>query len=50
MSGFLYGVRAMDPVTFLSVPAILGMVVLAAAFLPARRASGVDPVKVLKAE
>ena len=48
--GFMYGVSAVDPVTFLGVPAILGAVALAAALVPARRASGVDPVQALRAE
>lgn len=48
--GFLYGVGAMDPVTFLGVPVILATVALVAAFVPARRASRVNPVQALKSE
>ena len=48
--GFIYGISAVDPVTFLGVPAILGAVALAAALVPARRASRVDPVQALRAE
>jgi len=48
--GFLYGVGAMDPVTFLGVPVILAAVSLVAAFVPARRASRVNPVQALKSE
>ena len=48
--GFLYGIGALDPVTFLGVPLILAGVALVAAFVPARRASRVDPVQALKSE
>ena len=47
---FLYGVSGMDPITFLGVPAVMAAVAFLAAFLPARRASRVDPVKALRAE
>jgi ABC-type antimicrobial peptide transport system permease subunit len=48
--GFLYGVGALDPVTFLGVPLILGVVALVAALVPARRASRVNPVQALKSD
>ncbi|MFC1660303.1 ADOP family duplicated permease [Gemmatimonadota bacterium] len=47
---FLYGVTALDPVTFIGVPLVLGGVALAAAIIPARRASRVNPVTALKSE
>jgi len=50
LRGFLFGVAPLDPVAFLVVPAILGGVALLAAYVPARRASRVDPVRVMKAQ
>ncbi|HTM32978.1 MAG TPA: FtsX-like permease family protein, partial [Vicinamibacterales bacterium] len=44
----LYGVDAHDPLVFTVVPAMLACAVLAAAYLPARRASQLDPVVVLR--
>jgi putative ABC transport system permease protein len=48
LQGLLYGVKFPDPVTFLGVPAVLLGVALLAAWVPARRASRVDPAEVLK--
>ena len=50
VSSFLVGVSATDPITFVVVPAILLAVAAVASFLPARRASGVDPVVALRDE
>jgi len=47
---FLYGVTPRDPVTYLSVVAVLGTVAALASFVPARRATAVDPVEVLDEE
>jgi len=50
MSGLLYGVAPGDVTIFAIAASILFLVVVAAAYLPARRASGVDPAQVLRAE
>jgi len=50
LANFLYGVSPFDPLTFLAVPALLGLVALLACWLPARRATQVDPVTALRAE
>lgn len=48
LRGLLYGVPPLDPVTFLVVPLLLAGVALLAAWVPARRASRIDPVRALK--
>ena len=50
LSRLLFGVPALDPVTFLGVPLVLGGVGLLASWIPARRASRVDPAVALRAE
>ena len=47
ISNLLFGVGATDPATFIGVSAFLVLVSLAACYLPARRASKVNPVKAL---
>jgi predicted permease len=50
LKSMLYDVRANDPLTILLVAALLTLVALAACFIPARRASNVDPVIALRCE
>jgi putative ABC transport system permease protein len=50
LSSQLFGVSTMDPLTFTAVPLFLGIVALAACYLPARRASRVDPIVALRAD
>ena len=50
ISTFLYGVDRWDPAAFVAVPAVLTLVALVAVWLPARRASRVDPIIALRYE
>jgi ABC-type lipoprotein release transport system permease subunit len=46
----LYGVTAGDPSTYVAVVGLLAAIALLASYLPARRASRMDPISVLRAD
>jgi predicted permease len=50
MTGMLYGVSATDPGTFIGVAVLLVIVVASACYIPARRASRVDPMQTLHSQ
>jgi len=50
LHSFLFEVSAVDPLTFGLVPVLMAMVAVAAAWIPARRAAGVDPMEALRAD
>jgi predicted permease len=50
LSGILYGVGALDPIAFTVAPLVLTIAALIATWLPARRATQIDPAQALRAE
>lgn len=50
LAGYLYGVKATDPLTFAAVTLSLSIIACLAGLLPARRAAAIDPIQALRAE
>ena len=50
MTGLLFGVSGTDPITLAAVVALFGCVALFASYLPAQRASRLDPVQALRSD
>jgi putative ABC transport system permease protein len=50
MTSLLFTVKATDPVTFAAVPLLLAAVTILASYIPARRATRVDPMVALREE
>jgi predicted permease len=50
LKGFVFGVSVRDPLSYLAVPALFAAVGVAAAYLPARRATRVSPTEVMREE
>jgi predicted permease len=50
IASFLFGVKTSDPLVFITVPLVLSAVALLAVWIPARRATRIDPVNALRYE
>ncbi len=50
LTSMLFRVQPNDPVVYLAVTVLLGMVALVASYVPARRASKIDPLSAIRLE
>ena len=50
LAGLLYGIKPVDPATYLAVSFFLAAVALVSCYFPARRAASLDPMDALRAE
>jgi ABC-type antimicrobial peptide transport system permease subunit len=50
LRSFLFEISVLDPLTFITVPAVMLLLALFAAWVPARRAASVDPMETLRRE
>ena len=50
IASLLFGVKAWDPIVFVSVPIVLSLIAFIAVWMPARRATRIDPVTALRYE
>jgi putative ABC transport system permease protein len=50
LASFLFGVRVWDPLAFFVTPLLLSAVALIAIWVPAKRATRVDPIRALRLE
>jgi ABC-type antimicrobial peptide transport system permease subunit len=50
LGSLLFGVAPMDPATFVAMSAVMIVMGLLASYLPARRASSIDPIESLRSE
>jgi ABC-type antimicrobial peptide transport system permease subunit len=48
LRSFLFGVSVLDPLTFCTVPAVMLLLAMFAAWIPARRAASIDPMETLR--
>ena len=50
MKSLLFGISPLDPLTYITIPAVLILAAVVASYMPARRAASIDPVEALRAE